>query len=147
MKGLAWQTEFQNASVVCPDRVRPDASVMVPEIMTGSVTPVAANAFLTAKMAALAFNVSKIVSIIKKSTPPSINATADSSYVEASSSKLIFRKPGSFTSGDIEAVRLVGPSTPDTYRGEPTLAAYASAHSRANRAAAVFNSRTSDSRP
>jgi hypothetical protein len=28
--------EFQNASVVWPDRVRPEASVMVPEIITGS---------------------------------------------------------------------------------------------------------------
>src|SRR5471032_2908570 len=36
--GLAWLTEFQNASVVWPDRVRPEASVMVPEIMIGSST-------------------------------------------------------------------------------------------------------------
>ncbi|MCY1277422.1 hypothetical protein D9M70_261140 [compost metagenome] len=37
--GLAWRTEFQKASVVWPDRVRPEASVMVPEIMIGSSTP------------------------------------------------------------------------------------------------------------
>ena len=34
-----WRTEFQNASVVCPDSVRPDASVIVPEIITGNSTP------------------------------------------------------------------------------------------------------------
>ena len=33
--GRACRTEFQNASVTCPDRVRPDASVIVPEMMTG----------------------------------------------------------------------------------------------------------------
>ncbi len=37
--GLAWRTEFQNASGVCPDRVRPEASVIVPEIMIGSRSP------------------------------------------------------------------------------------------------------------
>ena len=37
--GRAWATEFQNASVVWPDRVRPLASVMVPEIITGSPEP------------------------------------------------------------------------------------------------------------
>ena len=30
---------------------------------------------------------------------------------------MVFRAPGSFTSGDMEAVRLVGPSTPATKRG------------------------------
>ena len=35
-KGLACLTEFQNASTVWPDRVRPDRSVMVPEIQIGS---------------------------------------------------------------------------------------------------------------
>ena len=34
--GLAWRTEFQNASTVWPDRVRPERSVMVPEIQIGS---------------------------------------------------------------------------------------------------------------
>ena len=36
--GLAWLREFQNASVVCPVRVLPEASVMVPEIITGRLT-------------------------------------------------------------------------------------------------------------
>jgi hypothetical protein len=34
--GLAWRTEFQNASGNCPERLRPDRSVMVPEIITGT---------------------------------------------------------------------------------------------------------------
>ena len=34
--GRAWRSEFQNASAVWPDSVRPEASVMVPEIITGS---------------------------------------------------------------------------------------------------------------
>ncbi len=33
--GCAWRTEFQNASTVWPERMRPDASVTVPEIMIG----------------------------------------------------------------------------------------------------------------
>ena len=37
--GRAWRTEFQNASGVCPESVRPEASVIVPEIMTGSRSP------------------------------------------------------------------------------------------------------------
>ena len=34
--GLAWRTEFQNASGSWPDSRRPDLSVMVPEIITGT---------------------------------------------------------------------------------------------------------------
>ena len=34
---------FQNASTVCPDNVRPDASVIVPEIQSGTSTPSSSN--------------------------------------------------------------------------------------------------------
>ena len=34
-----WLIEIKNASVVCPLRVRPEASVMVPEIMMGNSKP------------------------------------------------------------------------------------------------------------
>ena len=34
-KGRAWESETQNASGVCPVSVRPERSVMVPEIITG----------------------------------------------------------------------------------------------------------------
>ena len=37
--GRAWRTEFQNASAVWPESVRPEASVIVPEIITGSRAP------------------------------------------------------------------------------------------------------------
>ena len=37
--GRTWRTEFQNASVVWPDSVRPDASVIVPETITGKRRP------------------------------------------------------------------------------------------------------------
>ena len=79
MNGSACCTEFQKASTVCPDKVRPDASVIVPEIITGRVTPVFAKLCLIAKIAAFAFSVSKIVSTIRKSTPPWISAVAASS--------------------------------------------------------------------
>ena len=39
-----WRTEFQNASGVWPDSVRPDASVIVPETITGQRRPVALEA-------------------------------------------------------------------------------------------------------
>ena len=35
--GCAWRIEFQNASVVCPESMRPEASVIVPEMTSGSV--------------------------------------------------------------------------------------------------------------
>ncbi|MNQ91703.1 hypothetical protein D3C85_1070970 [compost metagenome] len=76
--GLAWATEFQKASVVWPDRVRPEASVMVPEIMIGSSTPSSSNTPCTAKIAALALRVSKMVSIRIRSAPPSIRPLVDS---------------------------------------------------------------------
>jgi hypothetical protein len=74
ISGRAWRTEFQNASTVWPERVRPDASVMVPEIQTGSRTPVSSNASSIAKMAAFALRTSKMVSIMRMSAPPSIRA-------------------------------------------------------------------------
>ena len=76
--GSAWRTLCQNASTVWPDRVRPDASTMVPEMMSGSRWPSSSNRVSTAKMAALALSVSKIVSMSRMSAPPSISPAADS---------------------------------------------------------------------
>jgi hypothetical protein len=59
---------------VCPDRSLPEASVTVPEIMMGSLTPCDSNASSIAKSAAFAFSVSKMVSTSSRSTPPSISA-------------------------------------------------------------------------
>ena len=44
--GRAWRTEFQNASVVWPDSVRPEASVIVPEMITGQRRPCSSNSGL-----------------------------------------------------------------------------------------------------
>ncbi len=65
-----------SAPVTCPDRVRPDASVMVPEIITGHRRSRCSNNDSNAKTAALAFSVSKMVSTIRMSAPPSTNPVA-----------------------------------------------------------------------
>ena len=70
--GRAWRTECQKAVGVWPDSVRPERSVIVPEIISGRRWPRAANASSQAKIAALALSVSKIVSISRMSAPPSI---------------------------------------------------------------------------
>ena len=71
VKGRAWRTECQKAVGVWPERVRPERSVMVPEIIIGRRTPFSAKTSSPAKIAALAFSVSKIVSIRIRSAPPS----------------------------------------------------------------------------
>jgi hypothetical protein len=58
--GRACRTEFQKASVVWPERVRPEASVIVPEMMIGQRRPRSSKSVSTAKIAALALSVSKI---------------------------------------------------------------------------------------
>ena len=69
--GFACDTEFQNASVTCPDSVRPEASVIVPLMMIGHSRPRSSNSVRQAKIAALALSVSKMVSISSTSAPPS----------------------------------------------------------------------------
>ena len=68
--------EKKNASGVCPDSVRPERSVMVPETISGSSRPSSSNTWSTANPAALALRVSNTVSISKRSTPPSISPRA-----------------------------------------------------------------------
>ena len=106
--GRTWRTEFQNASVVCPDNVRPEASVIVPETITGKRRPIRSKNVSSAKSAAFPFSVSKIVSTRKRSAPPSASPSIASPYEATSSSKRTLRAPGSLTSGEIDAVRLVG---------------------------------------
>ncbi|MEY9779595.1 hypothetical protein ABIA23_000997 [Sinorhizobium fredii] len=72
VKGAAWRTEYQKAVGVWPERVRPERSVIVPEIITGRWIFFSAKTSCVAKIAALAFSVSKIVSIRMMSAPPSI---------------------------------------------------------------------------
>ncbi len=84
--GRAWRTEFQKASVTCPDRVRPDASVIVPEMITGQRRPRSSKSVSRAKIAAFALSVSKMVSISNRSAPPSTRPLACSRYAATSSS-------------------------------------------------------------
>ena len=146
--GRTCRTEFQNASVVCPDSVRPEASVIVPDTITGKRRPHRSKQDSSANSAALPFSVSKIVSTRKRSAPPSARLSIASEYEATSSSKRTLRAPGSLTSGEIDAVRLVGPSAPATKRGLAGVrAVQASAHSRASRAAAALISRTLPASP
>ena len=133
--GRACRTEFQNASVTCPESVRPEASVMVPDRITGQRRPRSSKRVSRAKIAALALSVSKIVSTRSRSAPPSTSPAACSAYASTSCSKLVLRKPGSLTSGEIDAVRLVGPMPPATKRGRVgSSCVTASAAWRASRA-------------
>ena len=112
--GLACLTECQNAVVVCPDSVLPDASVMVPEIIIGISIWRSSDTKSIANKAAFALRVSKIVSTIIRSAPPSNKADVATLNVSTNWSKLIFLNEGSSTSGLNEHVRLVGPKTPAT---------------------------------
>ena len=78
LKGRAWRSEFQKASAVCPDSVRPDASVMVPEIITGQRRPASSKNFSMANSAALALSVSNTVSTSRMSAPPAVRPRAAS---------------------------------------------------------------------
>ena len=81
-------------------------------------------------------------------TPTAGQVILDGKALHTRSSKEIARKPGRFTSGLIDAVRLVGPSTPITKRGLSGVdASAASQASRASRAPDAFNSYARCSRP
>jgi len=69
--GLACDSEFQNASVVWPDSVRPDASVIVPEIMIGTRTLRCSKYCSDREQRGLRVSVSNMVSTIRISAPPS----------------------------------------------------------------------------
>ena len=67
------ESEFKKASTVWPESVRPLASVIVPEIITGISIQRNSQTSSIAIRAAFALRVSKMVSTISRSTPPSIN--------------------------------------------------------------------------
>ena len=96
--GLACLTECQNA-VACPDSVLPDASVMVLEIIIGMSIWRSSDNKSIANKAAFALRVSKIVSTIIRSAPPSNKADVATLNVSTNWSKLIFLNEGSSTSG------------------------------------------------
>ena len=78
VKGRVCAREFQNASTVCPERVRPLASVIVPEIMSGTSSPRSSRTSATANAAAFALSVSTTVSMSSRSAPPSRRPRTDS---------------------------------------------------------------------
>ena len=81
-------TDARKASRVCPESVRPLASVMVTLSITGISLPVATLTLLAAARAALALRVSNMVSISQMSTPLSLNTVICSVYASHSSSKV-----------------------------------------------------------
>ena len=81
---------------------------------------------------AFKLSVSVTVSNKSKSAPPLINARACCLNATTNSSNEIERKPGLFTSGDIDANFVVGPIEPATNRGlSGVFAVISSATSRA----------------
>ncbi len=76
--GSAWRMDVQNASTVWPERVRPDASVIVPEMTIGTRSASASNAAWMPKIAAFALSVSKMVSTTSRSAPPATSPSAAS---------------------------------------------------------------------
>ena len=117
--------------------------------MTGTRRAPSSNRRSIAHSAAFMLSVSMWVSAIRMSTPPSRRAAACSRYEAASSSKVIARAPGSLTSGESDAVLVVGPIEPTTQRGRwaGSAATKASTASRATRAAARLIVLTSPARP
>ncbi len=106
----ACETEFQNASTIWPESVRPDLSVIVTETMSGTRRAPSSKSCCAAKRAALRTSVSKTVSKRRTSAPPSSSPRTWSRYAAAISAKTCVRFPGSFTSTARESVRFVGPS-------------------------------------
>ena len=71
LSSLLCEIEFQYASTVWPDRVRPLRSVMVKETITGTRRPASSKYLSMAKSAAFEFSESNTVSSSRRSTPPS----------------------------------------------------------------------------
>src|SRR2546421_484907 len=111
--GCACSTETQNASAVCPERLRPLLSTAVNESQSGS----SGAASKAAEIAAFALSESKIVSIRRKSTPPSRSARIWCAYASRTASNVTARYAGSSTRGESESVTFSGPTAPATNGG------------------------------
>lgn len=74
--GFPWDTLMRKASVVCPERVLPLLSTIVPDTNTGQVNFSFLNSSSMAKRAAFELAVSNIVSTRRTSAPPSNNPLA-----------------------------------------------------------------------
>ena len=104
---------------------------MVTLAITGTLRAPSPNSSWMANSAAFMLSVSMWVSGNRRSTPPSRRARACCLNAATSSAKLTARKPGSLTSGDSDAVLVVGPIEPATQR---TFLSSCSARSAARRA-------------
>ena len=135
VKGRAWRTECQNAVGVWPDSVRPERSVIVPEIITGRRDAAGGEDFLAGENRRLG-----VERVEDRLDQDDVGAAVDQARAIARhrrfvrSSNVTARKPGLLTSGDIEAVRLVGPSAPATKR-RPAVELLALAARRGGRGA------------
>ena len=139
ISGRACSTESQNASTVCPERLRPLLSIAVNESQSGRSGASAS----AAAIAAFAFSESKTVSTSRMSTPPSRSAPIWCAYASRTSSKVTALYDGSSTRGESDSVTLSGPTAPATNRGRSgVFAVQASAACRASRAPSRFISRT-----
>ena len=136
--GSACSIEAQNASRVWPDNVRPLRSMIVTEIHRGRSGATS----IAAAIAAFAFSVSKIVSISRRSTPPSRRPRICSAYASYTWSKEIVRNEASSTLGDMESVTFSGPIEPATHPRPCRSVA-----SLARRAPSTFISYTASVRP
>ena len=76
LSSLLCEIEFQYASTVWPDSVRPLKSVIVNETITGTRRPVSSKYLSMAKSAALELSESNTVSTSSTSTPPSSSPRA-----------------------------------------------------------------------
>ncbi len=70
----ACEIEIQKASVVCPVKVRPLASVIVPDAITGTRCPDSSKNSSMANKAAFRLRVSNVVSTSSRSTPPATSS-------------------------------------------------------------------------
>ncbi len=123
------ESEWKKAFAVCPERMRPEASVIVPETMTGNRHPRSSQTSWMAYRAAFAFSVSKTVSTRRMSAPPSRSPFTATRYDSTSSRNVTARAAGSETSGLMLAVLDVGPMDPATKRRDGSTPAARSSRS------------------
>ena len=96
--GRAWRTEFQNASHGLARQGAAGAIGDRARDRSPAVARRSSNSSSSAKIAALALSVSKMVSTRNRSAPPSIRPRPARGRPSRSSSKLTLRAPGSLTS-------------------------------------------------
>ena len=148
VKGLAWRSEYQKAAGVWPESVRPDRSVIVPEIMTGNRSPLASKTSSMRKQCRLG-----VERVEDRLDDQKIGAALDqrgrgfgiglAQLVEAHRAKTRIVDVGRNRGGAIGWPQGAG----DEAARIPSFCCAASAASRASRAETKFKSATSSSMP